>query len=61
MAVWDERPYGVQWVREGEILQCPWHGWQFDITTGRSLAFPNRRIRAYPVTVQDGEVIVETG
>src|SRR5438105_1510909 len=21
--------------REGEIVRCPWHGWEFDITSGR--------------------------
>lgn len=23
--------------REGEILRCPWHGWEFDVTDGRSV------------------------
>lgn len=24
-------------VREGEVIQCPWHGWKFDIATGESI------------------------
>ena len=24
-----------KWGREGEILACPWHGWEFDLTTRR--------------------------
>ena len=37
------------------ILRCPWHGWEFDITTGRSWCDPERvRVRAYPVTVTSG-------
>lgn len=54
-----ENPYEAFWTREGEIVRCPWHGWEFDIGTGRSLAFPNRRIRSYPVSVRDGLVILE--
>ncbi len=52
-------PHSFRWKREGEILRCPWHGWEFDIATGRSLAFPNRRIRSYPVSVRDGLVVLE--
>ncbi|MCC6180178.1 MAG: Rieske (2Fe-2S) protein [Chloroflexi bacterium] len=41
------------WAREGEILRCPWHGWEFDITNGRSIYNPHRmRVRTYEVTVE---------
>ena len=41
------------WAREGEILRCPWHGWEFDVTTGRSLCNPHKvRVRTYEVTVE---------
>lgn len=45
------------WEREGEILSCPWHGWEFDIRTGRSLFDPRKtRVRSYEVAVEpDGE------
>jgi nitrite reductase (NADH) small subunit len=45
------------WGREGEILACPWHGWEFDLTTGQALA-DKRRLRLYPVTVQDNTVYI---
>lgn len=39
--------------RQGEILRCPWHGWEFDLTTGRSIFNPHRcRVKAYPVTLE---------
>lgn len=42
--------------REGEIIRCPWHGWEFDITTGRSVFNPHRlRVRSYHVTVEPDE------
>lgn len=40
-------------VKEGEIVRCPWHGWEFDITTGRSWFNPHRvRVRSYDVGVE---------
>jgi 3-phenylpropionate/trans-cinnamate dioxygenase ferredoxin subunit len=39
--------------RPGQILRCPWHGWEFDITTGQSWFDPSKvRVRQYEVTVQ---------
>ena len=59
-------PGTFRYGREGDILRCPWHGWEFDVTTGRSIFNPHAvRVRAYPVAVEadDGrqdEVRVET-
>ena len=25
---------GMTYTREGEIIKCPWHQWEFDIKTG---------------------------
>jgi 3-phenylpropionate/trans-cinnamate dioxygenase ferredoxin subunit len=47
-----------EWVQEGEILRCPWHSLEFDITTGRCLGYPGRRLRSYPVKVESGKVFV---
>ena len=47
------RPGEYQWARDGEILRCPWHGWEFDVTNGRSVCNPHRiRVRSYEVTVE---------
>lgn len=47
------KPGVYQYVREGEILRCPWHGWEFDLTNGRSIFNPHKvRVRAYQVTVE---------
>ncbi len=46
------------WVREGEILACPWHGWEFDLLTGRALADKRKRLRLFPVTVREDTVYV---
>jgi nitrite reductase/ring-hydroxylating ferredoxin subunit len=50
------KPGEYRWGREGEILRCPWHGWEFDITSGRSICNPHRtRVRTYEVTVEPDE------
>jgi nitrite reductase/ring-hydroxylating ferredoxin subunit len=41
---------------EGDTLVCPWHGFQYNITTGECLADPSARLDMYPVTVQDGQI-----
>jgi nitrite reductase/ring-hydroxylating ferredoxin subunit len=46
-------PGEVEWTRDGEILRCPWHRWEFDIKTGLALIDPSRvRVRTYEVTVE---------
>ena len=47
-----------QWVKEGEILRCPWHSLEFNITNGDCLAFPKRSIRTYDVKVASGKIIL---
>ena len=45
-----------RWTREGEILRCPWHGWEFDILTGRSVFCPEKvRVATYETAVETFE------
>ncbi len=51
--VYSVTPGEYQYSRQGEILRCPWHGWEFDIRTGHSWFDPARvRVRQYEVTVE---------
>jgi len=43
---------------EGKTVICPWHGWQFDVTTGALVVSPGSRQTTYPVAVRDGHVYV---
>ncbi len=50
-------------VAEGELdeyeIECPRHGAHFDVRSGKVLSFPAIvDIPAYPVRVEDGEVLV---
>jgi len=44
---------------EGTMVTCPWHGSQFDVTSGQVTKGPARRpVAAYPVRVQGNDVFV---
>jgi nitrite reductase (NADH) small subunit len=46
------------WIREGEIIACPWHGLEYDIKTGQCLAYADIKLRTYKVEIQDGLVVL---
>ena len=53
-------PGEYRYSRAGEILRCPWHGWEFDVKNGQSWYDPARpRLRRYAVSVEDGATLVE--
>jgi nitrite reductase/ring-hydroxylating ferredoxin subunit len=46
-------PGRYAWSRPGEIVRCPWHGWEFDLRTGATRCEPARlRTRSYEVAVE---------
>ena len=50
-------PGEFAWAREGEILACPWHGWEFDLISGACLV-DKRKLRFFPVEEQDNTLYV---
>jgi nitrite reductase (NADH) small subunit len=44
--------------RDGEIIRCPWHLYEYDITTGRCLVDPQLRVKTFPVVIEGDEVVV---
>ena len=52
-------PGDYQLTRPGEVIRCPWHGWEFDLRTGQSWCEPAKvRVRRYEVSVESGETLV---
>lgn len=43
---------------DGNIVTCPWHGWQYDVSTGRHCLTPNICQQSFPVKVEGNEVYV---
>jgi nitrite reductase/ring-hydroxylating ferredoxin subunit len=48
----------LNYEKEDQILNCPWHGWEYDLTTGECLSRQKVKLPQYPVTVEDGEIVV---
>jgi nitrite reductase/ring-hydroxylating ferredoxin subunit len=51
-------PYEYCYGKEGLVLRCPWHGWEFDLATGEPLVKHGLRARTYPAEVVGGEILV---
>ncbi len=55
-----DQPGEYSYERAGEIVRCPWHGWEFDIRTGQSYCDPERiRTRIFPVATAAGSEVLE--
>ena len=40
------------------IVRCPWHKWEFEISTGRCLVDERLRVKRYSVRVDGDQVVV---
>jgi nitrite reductase/ring-hydroxylating ferredoxin subunit len=53
-------PGAYRYSRRGEFIRCPWHGWEFDLRTGKSWCEPDRtKLRSYELKVESGGALVE--
>jgi nitrite reductase/ring-hydroxylating ferredoxin subunit len=41
---------------KGDVITCPWHGYQYNLTSGVLLLDPSASLEMYPVEVRDGEI-----
>lgn len=44
---------------EEPAITCPWHGWQFKLSTGECLVDPKLRVKSYETRVEAGRVLVD--
>ncbi len=42
----------------GHVIECQWHGWQFDVRSGECLTV-GTQLRVYPVIIEDGLIKIE--
>ena len=50
-------PLAEGFVQDGRVA-CPWHGWAFEIKTGKHAMNPAIQIPSYPVTIEGDDVYV---
>lgn len=43
---------------EGEVVTCPWHGWQYGVKTGENVMDSSLKVAAYPVQVEGNDIKV---
>ena len=44
---------------DGTTLTCPWHGWQYDVSTGQMTMNPAVRLTTYPTRIDGEDVSIE--
>ena len=43
---------------DGAIVTCPWHGWQYDVSTGACQANPRIQLTCYEVRIDGDDVSI---
>lgn len=46
---------------EGEIVICPFHGWEFDARSGACMTVPGESVPRFPVRVDGDSILVDLG
>ena len=54
----DRTVRGERFVDAEPRIVCPWHGWEYDLSTGRCTADRRYGLRRVPVVVRDGDAYV---
>jgi nitrite reductase/ring-hydroxylating ferredoxin subunit len=54
----DRTSRGLKFSKDKMNIVCPWHGYEFDIRTGRHSGVAKYRLRPFKVRVENGDVIV---
>ncbi len=50
-----------QGVLEDNVVTCPWHGWQYDVTTGKVTMNPSVGVQSYSVEVRGEDIFIDCG
>lgn len=48
-----------QGVLEDKLITCPWHGWQYDVTTGAAVMNAAIQVRKFDVKVEGDDIQVD--
>jgi nitrite reductase/ring-hydroxylating ferredoxin subunit len=53
----DKKSKGLRHAKRRNVV-CPWHGYEFDIETGRHPGDPNTRLTPVGVAIHDGDIVL---
>jgi nitrite reductase/ring-hydroxylating ferredoxin subunit len=56
-----QEPGAMELAEGAPVIACPWHGWEFDVRTGRAVWDEGYAVRTYPVEVENGRVLLDLG
>lgn len=45
--------------KAGQVLTCPWHGWEFDLLNGKALHDPNCSLKLFETEIIDEMIYVK--
>jgi nitrite reductase/ring-hydroxylating ferredoxin subunit len=57
----DKTSLGLCFSKDETNVVCPWHGYEFDIVTGRNQGNAHMRLRPAKIAVVDGELVLTLG
>ena len=54
-------PWEVEVDMNRMVVICPWHFWEFDVSTGKAVAHPRMHLKMYRTATRAGRVLVNIG
>jgi nitrite reductase/ring-hydroxylating ferredoxin subunit len=54
----DKTSLGLAFSKDQTNVACPWHGYEFDISTGQHQGNPRLRLRPVKIEVVDGDLVI---
>ncbi|MGE7781635.1 Rieske (2Fe-2S) protein [Peribacillus sp. NPDC097264] len=45
--------------KDSQIITCPWHHYEFDVTTGESLFDSKYKLKTYTIEVSEEDVLID--
>lgn len=53
-------PLGEGIVNDSELtVECPWHGWTYNLESGENVVDPAKKLKTYAVKVQDNDIFLD--
>ena len=43
---------------EDGVVTCSWHGWEFEIKSGKCRTMPGSKQRSYPTKIENNEILI---